>query len=407
MENVSKKIIAYNKSRLPNMIPLKYKAMAENLFRFYRGTNHLFCEDIKTLQLPASPIGWLSGDLHLENFGSFKSDNRLVYFDLNDFDEAILGPLSYELLRMTTSIFIAFETLQIEQKRALNMAQLFLKNYSKVLAKGKTNYIEPHTAKGIVCEFLTKASKRNLKSILKKRTEQKKHRQLALSDPRHFKLPRSFKKELFEHITGWLKQDGDSPYNYKPIDAAFRLAGTGSIGLKRYVILLKSLNDTGEKYLLIDMKQSALPAWKICIHTKQPFWPSEAERIIKIQQRMQNRPPALLSATIFKGEPFVIQEMQPTEDSINLNLIKEEYRNMYQVIDDMAMLTASSHLRSSGQQGSCITDTLISFGLQENWQEIILQSSIKYAHQVKTDYILFLNDYKKGVFTKTSNMKST
>ena len=135
MENVSKKIIAYNSGRLPDMLQLKYKAMTENLFRFYRGTNHLFCESIKTFPLPTSPVAWLSGDLHLENFGSFKSDNRLVYFDLNDFDEAVLGPVSYELLRMTTSIFIAFEVLQIEQKRALNMAQLFLKNYSKVLEK--------------------------------------------------------------------------------------------------------------------------------------------------------------------------------------------------------------------------------------------------------------------------------
>ena len=58
------------------------------------------------------------------------------------------------------------------------------------------------------------------------------------------------------HVTEWLKNDGASPYNYKVIDAVFRLAGTGSLGLKRYAILLKSLNETGEKYLLLDMKQA-------------------------------------------------------------------------------------------------------------------------------------------------------
>ena len=29
-----------------------------------------------------TPISWLCGDLHLENFGSFNRDNRLVYFDM-------------------------------------------------------------------------------------------------------------------------------------------------------------------------------------------------------------------------------------------------------------------------------------------------------------------------------------
>ena len=44
--------------------------------------------------LPHSPVCWICGDLHIENFGSYKGDNRLVYFDLNDFDESILAPVS-------------------------------------------------------------------------------------------------------------------------------------------------------------------------------------------------------------------------------------------------------------------------------------------------------------------------
>ena len=71
---------------------------------------------------------------------------------------------------------------------------------------------------------------------------------------------------------------------------------------------------------------------------------------------------------------------------------------MYQVIDDMAMLTASSQLRSSGRQGSATADDLIAFGQNELWQEILLNYTIEYAHHVKKDYLLFLNDFKKGVF---------
>jgi uncharacterized protein (DUF2252 family) len=400
MEDISGRIVDFNKDREPGLVSIKYEAMTENLFRFYRGTNHIFYEDLKRADLiPDSPLAWICGDLHLENFGTYKSDNRLIYFDLNDFDEAVLAPASWELARIVTSIFIAFESLQIEQKKALNMAQLFLKTYAAALSRGKPNYIEPQTAKGIVCEFLTAVSKRKQKEILAKRTILKKNKlEILLDDPRHFKLEKELKEDLFRHIKDWLKNDGNSPYNYKVTDAVFRLAGTGSLGVKRYALLLKSLNETGEKYILIDMKQSWPSSLLPYINPPQPSWKSESERVVTIQQRMQNRPPALLSTTVFRNESYVIQEMQPTKDSINFKLIKKEYRNIYQVIDDMAMLTASSQLRSTGRQGSAITDELIAFGQDDQWQEPILKYAIDYAHQVKKYYMEFLKDFKHGSF---------
>jgi len=279
------------------------------------------------------------------------------------------------------------------------MAQLFLKTYAAALSAGKPNYIEPQTAKGIVCEFLTAVSKRKQKVILAKRTILKKNKlEILLDDPRHFKLEKDLKEDLFHHIKDWLKNDGNSPYNYKVTDAVFRLAGTGSLGVKRYALLLKSLNETGEKYILIDMKQSWPSSLLPYISTTQPLWKSESERVVTIQQRMQNRPPALLSTTVFRNESYVIQEMQPTKDSINFKLIKKEYRNIYQVIDDMAMLTASSQLRSTGRQGSVIADELIAFGQDDQWQEAILKYAIDYAHQVKKYYMEFLKDFKHGAF---------
>jgi len=79
MDAVSRRIIEFNKDRIPGLLRLKYEAMAENLFRFYRGTNHVFYEDLaNTDALPFSPASWIPGDLHLENSGTYKSDNRLV-----------------------------------------------------------------------------------------------------------------------------------------------------------------------------------------------------------------------------------------------------------------------------------------------------------------------------------------
>ncbi len=385
------------------MLQLKYSFMAENMFRFYRGTCHLFYEDLsQSKMIPKSPAAWICGDLHLENFGSYKGDNRLVYFDLNDFDEAILAPAVWEATRLAISILIAFESMEIEEEKAVRMVQLYIKSYAATLAKGKPYYIERKTAKGIVKMFLLAVSKRKKKELLLKKTQMNEEQgelAIILDDPRHYELSAALKKELTRHITGWIQGASDSPYNYEVIDAVFRLAGTGSVGLKRYAFLLKSTNYAG-KYLLVDMKQARVSALTPYVKIKQPEFATEAERVVAIQQRMQNVPPALLSHTIFRKQSYLIQEMQPVKDSINFKLVKKNYRDIYQVIDDMAILTASSQLRSSGRQGSAITDELIAFGEDTQWQEKVMNYALKYVEQVKSDYAQYVSDYNDGIFKK-------
>src|ERR1700743_3675717 len=161
MNSVTERIIAFNESKLPKMRPLKYRLMQENAFRFYRGTCHLFYEDLAAAAgFPNSPPGWICGDLHLENFGSYRSDNNQVYFDLNDFDEAILAPVTWEVARLLTSIFVGFESLGIEPRRAEKMAKLFLRSDTSALLTGKADYIESAMATGIVCDFLQKVARR-------------------------------------------------------------------------------------------------------------------------------------------------------------------------------------------------------------------------------------------------------
>ncbi|HEY4064204.1 MAG TPA: DUF2252 family protein [Puia sp.] len=391
---IYQRIEAFNKTRQSDLLPYKLAAMAENPFRFFRGTCHLFYEDLHAANpMPASPPAWISGDLHLENFGSFKSDNRQVYFDLNDFDEAILAPAIWEIVRMTTSIFVAFDSLGIESKRAEKMAALYLKSYARTLQTGKPDYIEPRTARGIVCEFLEKADQKKQKAILLKRTRKEKSAlRINLKDKRHLKLDKSLKKEIKTHMQHWLSQDEYSPYNYTITDIVLRLAGTGSLGLPRYELLLLSSNDVGEKYILLDMKQAASSSLAPYTNLLQPTFLNEASRVAELQRRMQNRPPALLSSTIFKGQPFIIQEMQPEKDSINFRLLKDRYRDMYQVVDSMGILTASAQLRSAGRQGAANIDDLILFGGDESWQEEVAAYARQYARQVKTNYQAYVRE---------------
>lgn len=388
-----------NEGRLPEMLSIKYRYMTENMFRFYRGSCSIFYEDLVHQKLPFTPVTWISGDLHLENFGSFKGDNRVVYFDLNDFDEAVLAPAGYELVRLLTSIYIGFESLKLGRNKAIHLSKLFLKSYSNTLASGKPDYVEPQTASGIVREFLKKVKKRKQNKILRKRTVfDKDELRLQDSHPKHLPLDEQLKKDLTRHFNDWLRHDGRSPYNYEVADVAFRLAGTGSIGLKRYAFLLRSVNETGEKYMLVDMKQAWPSSLQPFVKSKQPQWLNDAERITAIQRIMQNRSPALLSTTTFNGDTFVIQEMQSQKDDIDFRLLKQDYRAMCDVIGTMGMLTASSQLRSCGRFGAANADELIAFGKDCLWHEALLQYALDYSGVVKRNYGEFKKAWREGKF---------
>jgi uncharacterized protein (DUF2252 family) len=401
MADLSERIKEFNKDRVGKYTLIKYRMMTESAFRFFRGTCHLFYEDLFNYHpLPFSPSAWICGDLHLENYGSFKADNRLEYFDLNDFDEALLAPAAWELVRMITSIFTGFDSLKIKREDSFKMAHLFLQTYAVSLAKGKALYIEQPIAKGIVRTFLDRVASRKQKELLAQRTCKIKGKlRLRIDNRRCFKLNKTRRKKLIDHLTGWMRENKNHHYPYRILDAAYRIAGTGSIGQKRYVFLVQNLLDPS-KYGLLDMKQSKLSCLHPYLNIRQPSWNSEAERIISVQFRMQNVSPAFLSTIDFKEDSYVLKELQPTDDKIDFGVIKSRFKDVSRVIRDMAILTASAQLRSSGRQGSAAADELISFGEDNSWHQILFDYAANYANQVKKDYQTYMKDYKEGYFSK-------
>jgi len=398
MPSIYDRLTKFSQNRLPDMVKLKYQAMALNIFSFYRGTCHLFYEDLAAADtLQQSPITWICGDLHLENFGSFKGDNNEVYFDLNDFDEAMLAPAAWEIVRLVTSIFVAFEGLGLAQKEALKVAELFLHTYSATLKRGKAKSIDPRTAEGIVHEFLKKVEKRKQKELLKKCTQKDGGKLKLLTDERHFAVDDGLKRELIAFIDSIINTIHCFAGDYETLDCVFRVAGTGSIGVKRYLFLLRNRN-LKKKYLLLGMKQALPSSLKPFLSTPQPQWESEAVRVATIQERMQNVPPALLTPVIFRGEPYLLKQMQPKEDKINFADLGHHDDEIDRVIYDMAVLSASAQLRTGGSGGSAITDELIAFSENEWWMPELLKYAQKYTETVKKDYKEFMTGFKKGKY---------
>ena len=395
MHPITQRILEFNRDARPELAQLKYKLMSENAFRFFRGTCHIFYEDLHAANnFPMSPVSWLCGDLHVENFGSYKGDNRLVYFDLNDFDEAILGPLLWDVVRMTTSIFLAFDSLQITDKQALEAVSIFLEYFTNTLFEGNARYIEPQTATGIVKKFLNVVSERTQKELIGERARIVKGTlRLDKSKDKHLKINKALKKELIENFIPWMRSNNAPPNDYNVLDVCFRIAGTGSVGVERYLFLIQKVKDL-KKFMLIDMKEATSSSLLPYIQQSQPQWASEAERIISVQKRMQNISPAQLSVNLFHDRSYVMQEMQPIKDRINFQLIQNDFKKICCVMDDMAVIAASSYLNSSGRQGSSIADDLIKFAENKEWHNAVIDYSLGYSRKVKTDFDNYCADHK-------------
>jgi uncharacterized protein (DUF2252 family) len=149
---------------------------------------------------------------------------------------------------------------------------------------------------------------------------------------------------------------------------------------------------------LIDVKMAMPSSIPVPSHIQQPGWKNEAERIIEVQEMMQHVTPAYLSTFKHHNEWYVVRAIQPTADKISLNDSWHQPNRVTQYLADLAMLTASTHLRSSGRRGSATADELKAFAEATTWENQLIKWADDYAQQVVKDHAQFKKAWKEGYF---------
>lgn len=389
-QTVVDRIQAFNQGRDPELLKLKYKAMAKDAFVFLRGTCHLFYQDLPVEGVfTAAPPTWSCGDLHLQNFGSFKGNDRLVYFDVNDFDESLLAPCTWDVVRFLTSVIVGAHTLNIDDETAIALCQCFLETYTQELSTGKDRTVHGEVSTGLVKELLIGLKTRRRKDFLDERTELKsKVRSLKLIEGKTKPVTESERAKVTQAIADRAQRHENSAF-YNVLDVMHRIAGTGSLGLDRYVILVEGNGSPNQNYLL-DLKQSRPSSLHPYTPYPQPAWQNEARRIVAIQDRFQESPPALLEALTIQNQPYVLRELQPSADRVDLDKSNGKVKRLKKVINTMAEVTAWGQMRSTGRQKSAIADDLIDFAATaSDWHTPVLDYARTYAVQVERDYAEF------------------
>ena len=392
----------------PVRLGLKYHAMRGDCFSFFRATSALFHARLPKLgRLMDAPPAWSCGDLHLENFGTFRARNGLTYFDINDFDEALLAPCSFDVLRACASIAVAGKSMSVSKSREEALIRQFIGMYAKTLHQGEPGWIERDSVSGPIGRMVGALRGETRKKLLDKRTIASRKSRTLLADGKHaLEAPESEKARVARLLEQWARKNASAEQledaYFDVVDVALRIAGLGSLGVERYVILIRGTGDIDDMRLL-DLKRARPSATVEASKTKQPKWSCDAERVCTIQRRMQVKSPANLSFLVDRNRSYVLRELQPREDRLDLAQVAGAAQGLETAITGFAHLTAWAQLRSAGRHGSALADELVNFGARDRWPDRLMEAARNCADRSLEDWASFCRAYDKGAFTSGSS----
>jgi len=393
---VSRRIARYHEGRAPDLLERKYAAMAASPFAFYRGSCQLFADAWPArTALNDAPAIWSCGDLHFENLGCYKGDNRLVYFDLNDFDEAALLPVTWDVTRFAASVLVGAPALRVGKADATALANRYLDAFDGTLAAGKARWVERETATGMARDLLDAVRGRKRKTLLDERTKKKRgRRRIRVDGVKALASERDQAARVARVVERLGAQLGRKEF-YRVLDVARRIAGCGSLGLARYIVLVEGKGSPAGNYLL-DLKEARSPASTGTSPCKQPRWRSDAERIVTVQGRVQAVSPALLASAKMDGRGFVLRELQPLQDRLRMEGWRGDIANLRDAMATMGRVTAWAALRASGREGSAIADDLIAFARERGWRRGVLAMAGRVADRTIAEWNDFRADAAAG-----------
>jgi len=121
-------LIKQGRSRTQELLPIRYGRMRANPFAFLRGATAVMAADLA--HTPSTNIRMQScGDAHLNNFGTYATQDGVPVFDINDFDETLPAPFEWDLKRLATSIVVAARVAQYSGKAARGLVLYAARSY--------------------------------------------------------------------------------------------------------------------------------------------------------------------------------------------------------------------------------------------------------------------------------------
>ncbi len=385
------------RGRVPGLVGLKYERMLASPFGFFRGAAPVMAADLALLP-HTGIVTQICGDAHVRNLGAYAAPDGRLLFDINDFDETIQGPFEWDLKRLATSLVLAARETTGEShgsKAGRAAVETFVARYHKLVQTLSRMPVlevaryQVHRLQRIspVSDALMKAERATPLHTLDALTVTTKKGRCFREEPPVLRrlspqqarpvlaAVKTYRESLLPDRQHFLSQ-------YRAIDVAFKVVGTGSVGLRDYLIYLEGNGERDPLFLQIKEEPGSAYA---------PYLAGaigggsgggaghQGRRVADGQRAMQFASDPFLGWTTIANRDYLVRQLNDHKGSIEIADL--EGQGLLDYAEMCGELLARGHARSGD---ACLLAGYLGNG--KKFGEALAEFAEAYADQTEKDW---------------------
>jgi uncharacterized protein (DUF2252 family) len=395
--------------RIPGLISVKYQRMAVSPFTFFRGAAIIQARDLANA--PVSGITLQAcGDCHLANFGGFASPERVLVFDINDFDETFPGPWEWDIKRLGASLILAARDRSFSKTVASQAARAAAASYRermsefaemKVLdtwyARVSIDALEEYFRKDpdILVRLSQKqkqARSRTSETVIPKLTGVVNGRRMIKDNPPviyHFQeyaedVERGHAK-FIEQYKKSLQADKQQLFErYRLEDSAIKVVGVGSVGTRCFLALLLADQDDPLFLQVKEARRSVLESPR-----GKSRYEHQGLRVVEGQRVMQGASDIFLGWASSKNHDYYLRQFRDMKVSAEVETFRPSTLVAYATVCGWALARAHAKAGDSAMIAGYLGST-------DQFDTALAKYAEEYADQAERDFEAFQKAIRSG-----------
>jgi len=321
-------ILAQNKIRVPELVPVRLQRMAASPWNYYRGAAAVMAADL-ACQPDSGLMVQLCGDAHVLNFGLWATPERNLLFDLRDFDETLPGPFEWDVKRFAASLVVAARENGLKPARAAAAVTAGVEAYRRRMRRYVTvpeldiwydgthadkliKYFEPADRGRVSIHIEKKRRRRTSRGAFAKLTAMAHGRPRITEDPPvRVTMSDDEQADLAGHLlAGYrltLQEDRRHLLDrFIEVDMVRQVVGVGSVGMRVYLLLLEGRS--GADPLFLQAKQAGPSVYEA--HTQPSRHGNHGERVINGKRLMQSATDIFVGWGSLHGRDYYVRQFR-------------------------------------------------------------------------------------------------
>ncbi|MEV5576493.1 DUF2252 domain-containing protein [Spirillospora sp. NPDC052269] len=340
-------IFAQDESRLRDLVPIRHERMAANPFAFLRGAAAVMAGDLATTPSTGLTVQ-ACGDAHLMNFGFYASPERILVFDVNDFDETLPGPWEWDVKRLVASFAVAVRDQGFGDGVARRIARQVATSYRERMLDlaERTNldvYYTMTTAEDIYARITGKGARKRARKLIdhtRGRDNLQAVEKLTRRDGDALRIVDQ--PPLLEHVGALevadivgrsvdeyarsLRDDvGFLLREYRYMDAARKVVGVGSVGTRCFIVVLQG-RDVGDP-LVLQIKEAGRSVLEP--YLSPSAFRNQGRRVVAGQRMLQSVSDVFLGWSADGPHDYYWRQLRDMKGSVDITDMNEYGLGLY------------------------------------------------------------------------------